>query len=886
MEGGFVDGDNSGMVTRDQLPKDVRPLHYHLMLTPNFSNFTFDGEEGVEIVITEPTDRIVLHAADLIMHQVGVTRDWKTYFPAKIFLDAEKETATFVFPTVLVPGTARVYIKFTGTLNDQMRGFYRSTYTVAGEKHVMAVTQFEPADARRAFPCWDEPAIKARFSLTLKVPRGYEAISNMPVAEEGWVETRNISFKTTPCMSTYLFAMAVGEFEHIEAKTKEGTLVRVIAPIGKNVAKRGTFALEVATKVLSFFNKYFGIAFPLPKIDLFAVPDFAAGAMENWGLVTYQETAILFDPDESSAGAKQRVALAIAHELAHQWFGNLVTMEWWTDLWLNEGFASWIGYLALDHLFPEWNMWTQFVATDMAEALRLDALVNSHPIEVPVTTPAQISETFDAISYSKGASVIRMLHAYLGEEAFRKGLQIYLARFQYGNASTDDLWAALAEASGRPVKEMMDCWTKQSGYPIINVYKDQLPATSKDRQRLICFQSRFLESGTVADETRWDIPLAINGPAFSKPEYPAFAKNLKQIAFEIPAITPDGWIIANPGQVGFWRVCYQDDLFERLIPAVKSKALTPEERFGLQNDATALARAGDFPATKVLTLLEAYREETEYAVWADLAANLGELKTLWAWEPYYEQFCAFARDLFEPVAKRMGWGVTPDDTHQTRLLRALALGAFGGYGDPLTIDLARYYFGHFLNDHNALHPDLRGLVYHLVVKNCDEKTYEDVLNLYRKADLQEEKIRCLQALGASQDSSLLKRTLAFSLSSEVRSQDTVHAILPLAANRHGRELAWQFLQENWAEFDRRYGNGSFLLRYLISSCTEDFASEEKAQEVAAFFENHPAPAARRTIQQSLERIRSNAAWLARDREHVQHWFGKRDTKGQALISVR
>lgn len=870
-EGGFVDSE---IITREQLPKHIRPLHYHLTLTPNFSDFTFDGEEDIEIVIIEPTDRIVLHAADLRILTGELTRDWETYQPTEIILDAEKETVTFLFSTVLVPGTARLHNEFIGILNDQMRGFYRSTYTVDGKEHIMAVTQFEPADARRAFPCWDEPAIKARFSLTLKVPSGYDAISNMPVEREMWTNKRNIYFEPTPIMSTYLLAMAVGKFHSIEKMSDEGVLVRIIAPIGKQVGKRGQFALDVATKTLSFFGDYFGIPYPLQKLDLLAVPDFAAGAMENWGLVTYRETAILFDPDESSAVAKQRVALVIAHELAHQWFGNLVTMEWWTDLWLNEGFASWIEYLALDHLFPEWKIWTQFVATDMAEALRLDALKNSHPIEVPVSTPAQISETFDAISYSKGASIIRMLHAYLGEEAFREGLQNYLARYQYGNAATDNLWAALSEASRKPVKDMMDCWTKQAGYPVVSVYKDQLPATSNERQRLVCYQSRFL-SNSATDKTRWDIPLAINGPAFSKPEHPAFAKNLKQIAFEIPTISSDGWITANPGQKGFYRVNYQDRLFERLIPAVKSKALTPEERFGLQNDTFALARASSMPVIKALELSEAYREETEYAVWADIATNLGELKGLWAWESYYEAFCAFARDLFEPVAKRMGWNVTPDDDHQTRLLRALALGALGGYGDPLTIDLARYYCGSFLRNPDALHPDLRAFTFYLVIKHGDVEAYEDILAVYRKANLQEEKIRCLAALGASQDPSLLKRTLAFSLSQEVRSQDTVFPIMNVAVNRHGRELAWQFLQENWAEFNRRYGDGLFLLRHLISSCTEDFVSEEKAQEVEAFFRDHPVPAASRTIKQSLERIRSNAAWLARDREHVQHWFEMR-----------
>ena len=424
------------------LPADVCPTRYDITLKPDLERFTFDGSETIDIEVKSATRRIVLHAAELELHSVVLERDGVSREPEHIETNEEEDTVAFVFSEELEPGAARLAIEFTGQLNDKMHGFYRSVYRLDGEERIMAVTQFEATDARRAFPCWDEPAQKAVFAVTLVVPLDRVAVSNMPpsAVETGDGGFKTVRFAETPVMSTYLLAFIVGEFDYVETQTKEGVTVRVYTPVGRR--EQGRFALDVAARTLSFFHEYFDIAYPLPKMDLLAIPDFAAGAMENWGAVTYRETAILVDPEESSAGTRQRVAIVVAHELAHQWFGNLVTMEWWTHLWLNEGFASWIEFLAVDHLFPEWDMWTQFVYTDFGRALSLDGLKSSHPIEVEVRDPKQISEIFDGISYSKGASVIRMLRAYIGAEPFRRGLQRYLGRHQYANATTEDLWQA------------------------------------------------------------------------------------------------------------------------------------------------------------------------------------------------------------------------------------------------------------------------------------------------------------------------------------------------------------------------------------------------------------------------------------------------------------
>ncbi|KAG8140073.1 hypothetical protein E2320_002801 [Naja naja] len=379
-------------------------------------------------------------------------------------------------------------IDFVGELNDKMKGFYRSKYiTSSGDTRFAAVTQFEATDARRAFPCWDEPAIKATFDISLVVPKDRNITDRMPYPDdENLVE---VKFARTPVMSTYLVAFVVGEYDFVETRTTDGVLIRVYTPVGK--AEQGKFALEVAAKTLPFYKDYFNVPYPLPKIDLIAIADFAAGAMENWGLVTYRETALLIDPKNSCSSSRQWVALVVGHELAHQWFGNLVTMEWWTHLWLNEGFASWIEYLCVDHCFPEYDIWTQFVSADYTRAQELDALDNSHPIEVNVGHPSEVDEIFDAISYSKGASVIRMLHDYIGDEDFRKGMHLYLTKFQHKNASTEDLWGSLEDASGKPIAAVMNTWTKQMGFPLVYIEGEQ----QEDNKVLKLVQKKFCASG-------------------------------------------------------------------------------------------------------------------------------------------------------------------------------------------------------------------------------------------------------------------------------------------------------------------------------------------------------------------------------------------------------
>ena len=845
------------------LPDDVEPRRYDITLRPDLERFTFGGSETVDIDVKSATRRIVLHATELELHSVALERNGASCVPERIESDEEEETVAFVFDAPLDPGPARLRVEFTGQLNDKMHGFYRGVYNVDGEKRIMAVTQFEATDARRAFPCWDEPARKAVFAVTLVVPEDRVAVSNMPPSR---VETGDNGFKTvrfaeTPVMSTYLLAFIVGEFDYVETETPEGVTVRVYTPLGRQ--EQGRFALDVAARTLSFFHEYFGIAYPLPKMDLLAIPDFAAGAMENWGAVTYRETAILVDPEESSAGTRQRVAIIVAHELAHQWFGNLVTMEWWTHLWLNEGFASWIEFMAVDHLFPEWDMWTQFVYTDFGRALSLDGLKSSHPIEIEVQSPKQISEIFDGISYSKGASVIRMLDAYLGADTFRNGLRRYLERHQYGNATTEDLWQALAEESGQPVKRIMDTWTKQTGYPLLSV--------DAGGGEVALQQTRFFLSGVPdrSDPSRWSVPLGIRTEGAGD-TFQVFEGERANI--EVGG-SRGGWLKVNPDQTGFYRSNYSAELWDRLGAAVQAGELSSaRDRLGLQNDAFALARAGYLDASRPLALAPAYRDETDYTVWADLSENLRAYDVLLSDQPCHDSFRSFARSLYQTIYGSLRWDVRPGESHLTRLLRPLVIGILARYADPEVAAEALRRFDEVTRAGTPVAPDVRGAVYGLVVEGRGTEGYETVLRVYREAELHEEKNRCLRALGSSNDRDLLRRTLEFSLSDEVRGQDTPLCVAGVATNPLGRDLAWDFLREKWGEFDARYGQGGFIIARIVSITTEDFTTLEKAAEVEAFFESHPAPAATRTIRQSLERIRSNALWLERDGDAIAKWL--------------
>ena len=863
------------------LPDNVRPVHYDLILTPNFDDFTFAGAVDIALTMEPGATEIILNCSEIDIESASLS--WtdsngeREQAASDISYNADAETATITMagtPSEGSAGNPHLRMKFTGELNDKLRGFYRSQYTnPEGETAYLATTQFEATDARRALPCWDEPAVKATFQVTLNVPEDMAAVSNTPIIEERAGDSpgiKTVKFDTTPIMSTYLLAFVIGDLTHIEKEAADGTMVGIWMTRGKE--EQGQFALDTSVKLLSFFNDYFGIPYPLPKLDHLAIPDFAAGAMENWGCVTYRETALLVDPANSSAGTRQRVAEVVAHEMAHMWFGDLVTMEWWDDLWLNESFATWVGTKAVDWLFPEWSMWTQFVNMDTNRAFNLDGLKNSHPIEQEVLNPAEVSQLFDAISYSKGGSVLRMLERFLTPSNFRTGLNIYLNRHSYANARTTDLWTALEESSGQPVNTIMSRWTAQMGYPVLDVAATATDGglTLEVKQERFVFDSVLGDGAGEDDEEQvWPVPLTVaaDGAGVTATLVNAATGT---VAVETPA-EPD-WFKVNPEQTGFYRVNYTDADWDRLVPVIENRTLPATDRLGIQNDAYALAKAGLLPITRFLTLAEAYQNESDASVWSDLATNLREVEGLIADEPCLGAFRAFGRQLFAPAAQRSGWEPQPGEGHLDSLLRSTVLSQAGVYGDPAVIGQAQELFGQYQKDAANVRPDLRGVVFSLVAQEGDRAVYDRIWDLERAAELHEEKIRLLMSLARFQQQDLLRETLDRALTDDVRLQDTIFVVSAVAANSRGRDLAWEFLKEQWDEFDRRYGGGGFGLMRLVA-ITNSLTTNEKRDDVAAFFEDHPTPAAERTIRQALERIALNVAWLDRNREELARHFG-------------
>lgn len=844
----------------------MSPIHYDLFLKPDLESFIFDGKVSIQLQVNEPTDRIVLNSVELEIQRVSLQLESGKELTPKFELSVESETLTLHLEEALPLGKALISIQFKGELNDKMKGFYRSNHSnMKGEQCYCAVTQFEATDARRCFPCWDEPAIKAVFELTVAAPKDMVALSNMPsVSEEFEGETRVVKFAPSPKMSSYLVAVVVGEFAYVEDTSSDGVLVRVYTPPA--VKEQGRFALHVATKVLPYYKEYFQVAYPLPKMDLVAIGDFSAGAMENWGLVTYRQSALLVDTENTAASRKQWVAVVVGHEIAHQWFGNLVTMEWWTHLWLNEGYATFVENLCVDHLFPEYDIWTQFVSDIYIRALELDCLKSSHAIEIPVSHPSEIDEIFDDISYSKGASVIRMLHRYLGDADFRKGMNIYLTRHQYGNTFTEDLWTALEEASEKPVKAVMSTWTKQMGFPVIKVTSSEQVGAFR---RLTLTQEKFSASEADSypgDSSLWMVPLTFSTKSQPHEVVYSCVLDKKTGTCEIPA-SRDDWVKINPGTVGVYRTWYPEELLDQLIPAIQEKALPPLDRLGIVDDLFALVQAGHCPTVQVLKVISAMQEEDNYTVWISIGNCLSKLRVIISHTEHMETFNKFGRDLFKPVSNRLGWDPKPDESHLDKLLRSLVLGKLGRYEDAETIAEAKRRFQDHINKRSTIPADLRAAVYRSVLSVGDEETYNSMIRLYKEETLQEERERISRSLGAFKDPKILSKVLDFAMSDEVRSQDKVFVIISVALEKEGRELVKEFLKANWKDLLNRY-EGGYLLARLVKNTLENFAAYENADEMERFFEGKENMCLQRSISQAVESIRLNAAWLARDRESI------------------
>lgn len=860
----------------ERLPKTVVPSHYQISIEPDLEKFTFTGEETVTLSIKEDTDKIVLNSLDIeISHASYKPSNEGEFVEARnIELNGKTERAVITFSPSLKAGTTgELKLSFSGILNDKMKGFYRSRYPQGEGKSDKwaAVTQFEPTEARRAFPCWDEPAIKATFEIKLIAPKDQVCLSNMPVVKETVRGNgkKEVQFDITPIMSTYLVAYVVGEYEFLESKTTDGKVnVRVYTPPGKK--EQGQFTLEVVSKALPFYGQYFSIDYPLPKMDVIAISDVAFNAMENWGLVVHRDSKVLVDEKNTDAKRKEFIGIIVAHEQAHQWFGNLVTMEWWTHLWLNEGYASFMEYLCVDALFPEYEIWKRFVSIDYGQAMILDALHNSHPIEVPVANLAEINEIFDEISYKKGSSIIRMLHNWLGDDNFRKGMTLYLNRHKYQNAQTDDLWVALGDASSKPVQEVMTSWTKQKGFPVISVSQ----TTEGNKRILQVSQEKFAADGKVPEEekkTLWSIPLNVTTASSADKIVSSSLLSAKSAEITLDGIREGDWININHDASGFFRVQYSQDMLEQLIPAITSKTLSAIDRLTLQDDLFALVLAGKQSTVSFLKLLENFKNEDEFAVWNSICSRLTRVNLILSFTDIQPLFHTWGIRLLTPLYEKLGLNPKEGESQGDILLRSLVLSKLADFNEKSFAGEARKLFDTHVAGTHLIPADTRSAVYCSVARNADVFVWQSFFKLFRETDQQEEKDRIAYALGCLPTEERMYKVMAFSLTDEVPLTTSIVILQSVAENKVGHEMAWRLFKERINIYKTRY-EGGLLARLLVQYATKNFASREKADEIEKYFQSSPFGGGERAAQQSVESVRLNADWLERDVRDIKDYL--------------
>lgn len=850
--------DMAKKVTR--LYQQFIPENYQLHLQPDSQSLTFTGSVIIKgKKVGRPSQRLTLHQKDLKITKAEVIKhdrkgDTKVNI-VRINNHRSFDEVRLHAGAMVYPGNYTIKLEFEGQISRQMNGIYPSYFMKGSKQKTLIATQFESHHAREAFPCIDEPEAKATFQLSLTTGNHDVVLSNTPVHEVTKTADKNLkltTFETTPRMSTYLLAFVSGDLEFTESKTKDGVVVRAYAT--PDNVKYTDFALKTAVDALEFYNHYFGIPYPLAKCDLVALPDFASGAMENWGLMTFREQALLVDPLNTSLSLKQYVATVVAHELTHQWFGNLVTMRWWTDLWLNESFASWMSYLAIDHLFPEWKLWTQFLVDEQSVAFTADALANTHPIEVTVNHPDEIRTIFDAISYEKGSSVLNMLHEYLGAEIFRDGLRLYLKRHAYGNTDTVDLWTALEEVSKKPVKDFMSAWTSQSGYPIVHA--------TIGTDKLELKQERFyLNSLAAKDSSTWPIPL-LASEAIG-------VSTMDKADLLINKVKPSSSFIINHNQTSFFRTVYDSKHLAELAKAIKTGKLNELERFGLLSDVFEAAKAGYGTTTDVLKLLAVYVDEDSAIVWDVIAAGIGSLRIVMD-EEVRDGLKPFIRQLVAKQLKRLGWDEKPTDSHFDLLLRPTILGLASFGEEPAVVKKAKELFANMTKPED-LNPDIRAVVYGTVARSGGKAEFDKLVDLHNNSTHSEERVTLSGALTGFKQPELIDRALAMITTDAVRLQDVSYWVAYSFMNRHARLKTWDWLVVNWQWLSTNLGTDLSFSRMPIYA-SRGFSDKDFLPTFKKFFATHMSPAFERPVKQAIEIIEWQAAWKDRDNDKLKQYL--------------
>ena len=851
--------------TPGKLPKEVVPTEYSIRIVPDIDKLMFTGTEAVKLSVHSSVHQLVLNALEVAITRASV--DGKALPQSAIKIDEKAELLTLELPSELSAGDHTLALTFSGKINQQGQGLFYMRYQEqgTGAKKIALGTQFEATDARRLFPCWDEPSFRARFQLTAVVPENWLAVSNMPIeSEEKIAEGKEIRFAATPSMSSYLNVFVAGELDLIESRSGP-TQIRVITTKGK--AELGRYALEATAQILKYYNDYFGAPYPLPKLDQIALPGGFGGAMENWGGITYYESALLFDPKNSSAETKQDIYEVLAHEVAHQWFGDLVTMAWWDNLWLNEGFASWMGTKCTAHFNPQWEVWlrrnlprdpTRRVGIAKEQAMEGDARSTTHPIQQPVATEAEANSAFDDITYKKGQSFLRMLESFLGEDVFREGIRRYIAAHKYSNSTTADLWNALSESSGQPIAEIAAGWTEQPGFPMVKVKRGEGGKVSLT-------QERFTINFKNAPPLEWKIPLtySIIGEAPASLLMTGKSERLQNI----PA---DRALKLNVKGAGNYRVEYDEPSWNSLLRTLPQMGV--EDRVNLLSDAWALVQANRASVSGYFGLVDKLPSSTELAEREQIINVLDFINRLLIGRPEREKFQAYARSILRPTFDALGWDLKDGEPATAGNLRASLINALGDLNDQEIVASCRERFKKYLSNPQSLQPDLRPPILAVVGGYADEATWNQLHELGLKTTSTEEKQNYYDALAGAIDSTLVKKTLPIALTDELPTSRAVFLVSKVARESDHPEIAWDFAKANMkallAKTDALGAN-----RYAPSLFTF-FSDDSRADELKVYAKlNLPAESAT-DVAKAVDEIQFRSEFKKRLANQLSAWIDK------------
>lgn len=839
-----------------RLPRNIVPDHYDIRLDLDLETFTFSGEVGIDLTVTEASSAIVLNTADIDIKEALLTSDTGRVAISGISYDEKYERATLSLENEISPGSHRLVIDYTGEINDQLQGLYRSTFKDAnGVEHPIATSQCQSTDARRIFPCWDEPDFKATFRTTMIVAEGLEAYSNSRelerVARDGKVEFR---FAETMKMSTYLLAFISGPFEATEPVVVRGTPIRVIVPKGN--LHLSEVALENAVFCFEYLSDYYGIPYPGDKLDHIAIPDFAAGAMENVGLITYRDAYLVIDKTKASQAELQNSLDVIGHEVAHQWFGNLVTMAWWEGAWLNEAFASFMEMKATAAMRPEWKRWLTFANLEVPWAMGTDQLASTRPIEFEVNAPEEVDQMFDAITYGKGSAVLHMTDEFIGVENFRTGVGNYLRKHAYANTITGDLWEGLDSASEWPVSEIMNTWVYQRGFPQVEV------KAVDGGVRLA--QRRYLVIPDETDTTIWKVPVQLRGSAAGNPF------NHKVLLDEDEMVVPvEGaieWVVGNGGGHGFYRTSYSDDLFAGLLANIDH--LDDIERYTLVSDTLAFVRSGQVDASSFLDLISGFTGEQEQAIWSVITGGLGTIEHHALDESVRPAFQAFVRSLVGPTLTRLGWEPTSADSDLDRKLRGDLIATMGVLGeDPDAIARSRAIVDELIAG-GSPDPEVATAALAVYARFADADGYHRLWSTYLKASTPLDQVRYLRSVAGVPVEDLVVSTMDKIVEGEIRNQDGFWVFARLLMGKGG-PAAWNNASSRW---DAVLGVMPGMTRLRVVEGISALSQPEVAANVKAFLSEHPIPEAARAVEQNLEKLEANVRLRARETPVVREYF--------------